>query len=103
MWSCADRPHCVPPTRAMLCAANGSQMGLVARILHVARILQKGRGPVLVIATALASQVLPGCALGPEYRRPPVVTPEVTRGQTGSAEPASLADLPCGEAFRNPS
>jgi multidrug efflux system outer membrane protein len=42
------------------------------------------------------------CALGPRYRRPAVPTPETTRGQPGSADPASLADLPWWAVFRDP-
>ncbi len=42
-----------------------------------------------------------GCALGPNYQRPAVATPESTRGQVGPAEPTSLADLPWWEVFRD--
>src|SRR5262249_43751393 len=44
----------------------------------------------------------PGCALGPNYQRPPVEVPEITRGQTTPADPASLADLPWWEVFQDP-
>jgi multidrug efflux system outer membrane protein len=46
--------------------------------------------------------VLAGCALGPNYRRPPVAPPETTRGQPGPADPASLADLPWWAVFQDP-
>ncbi len=42
------------------------------------------------------------CALGPEYSRPTVATPEVTRGQQGPPDPASLADLPWWTVFKDP-
>jgi multidrug efflux system outer membrane protein len=43
-----------------------------------------------------------GCAVGPNYKRPPIDAPEVTRGQIGPAEAASLADLPWWQAFEDP-
>ena len=50
---------------------------------------------VLVVASGLAA----GCAVGPTYKRPPVTAPELTRGQVGPAEAASLADQPWWEIF----
>ena len=49
---------------------------------------------LLVVASSLA-----GCAVGPTYKRPPVTVPELTRGQVGPAEAASLADQPWWEIF----
>jgi multidrug efflux system outer membrane protein len=40
-----------------------------------------------------------GCALGPNYKRPPVTAPDATRGQVGGPEAASLADQPWWEVF----
>jgi len=45
--------------------------------------------------------VLAGCAIGPDYKRPPVAEPETFRGQA-TAEAASLADAPWWEVFRDP-
>lgn len=39
------------------------------------------------------------CALGPNYKRPPVNAPENFRSAEGPAEPASLADLPWWQIF----
>ena len=52
---------------------------------------------VLALAAALAS----GCAVGPEYRRPPVTTPEQIRGHEGATEAASLADEAWWEIFQD--
>lgn len=54
----------------------------------------------LLVAAVLCS--LAGCALGPNYERPPVAAPESTREQVGPTEAASLADLPWWEVFRDP-
>jgi outer membrane protein, multidrug efflux system len=43
-----------------------------------------------------------GCALGPDYRRPIVDVPEVTRGQTTALEAESIADLGWWEMFGDP-
>jgi multidrug efflux system outer membrane protein len=53
-----------------------------------------------VLAAALAALVT-GCAVGPNFRRPEVATPEVHRGQE-APETASLADLPWWELFQDP-
>jgi multidrug efflux system outer membrane protein len=45
--------------------------------------------------------VLSGCAVGPNYRSPPVNAPAVFRGSTG-AQQASLADLPWWDVFKDP-
>jgi multidrug efflux system outer membrane protein len=53
------------------------------------------------VATALVTVILAGCAVGPNYKRPPIVPPEETRGQIGPAEAASLADLPWWHVFED--
>ncbi len=58
-----------------------------------------GRGIALSI---LAAGCLTGCALGPDYKRPPVSPPETFRFQTTPGETASLADAPWWEAFGDP-
>ncbi len=55
-----------------------------------------GRGIALSI---LVAGCLAGCALGPDYQRPPVNPPEAFRFQTTPGETASLADAPWWEAF----
>jgi multidrug efflux system outer membrane protein len=45
--------------------------------------------------------LLAGCAVGPNYTRPPVTTPEQIRGQTGPSEAASLADEAWWELFHD--
>lgn len=46
--------------------------------------------------------VLAGCAVGPNYQRPPVTAPTEVRGQVGApADAASLADQPWWEVFRD--
>ena len=44
--------------------------------------------------------LLAGCAIGPDYKRPPVAEPRAFRGQP-TAEAASLADLPWWEVFKD--
>jgi outer membrane protein, multidrug efflux system len=55
-----------------------------------------------IVPAALAGVVLGGCAIGPDYKRPPVTPPDVFRGQVSAGETASLADAPWWEAFRDP-
>ena len=50
----------------------------------------------------LVAGCLTGCALGPDYKRPPVTPPETFRFQTTPGETASLADAPWWEAFGDP-
>jgi outer membrane protein, multidrug efflux system len=59
------------------------------------------RRSVMVISSLVAAALLGGCAIGPDYRRPAVVQPATFRGQA-TAEPASLADAPWWEVFRDP-
>ncbi len=51
----------------------------------------------MVVATA----VLAGCAIGPDYKRPPVAEPPTFRGQV-TIEAESLADAPWWDVFRDP-
>jgi len=51
----------------------------------------------MVVATA----VLAGCAIGPDYKRPRVAEPPTFRGQV-TTEAASLADAPWWEIFQDP-
>ncbi len=53
--------------------------------------------PVLALACALVA----GCAVGPNYKRPPVTTPGQIRGHEGPAEAASLADAAWWEIFQD--
>ena len=57
---------------------------------------------VRLLASVLAALMMAGCAVGPNYKRPSVGAPEVTRGQIGPAEAASLADLPWWRVFDDP-
>jgi multidrug efflux system outer membrane protein len=50
---------------------------------------------VALVLTGLTA----GCAMGPNYKRPPVTAPEAARGQVGAPEAASLADQPWWEVF----
>ncbi len=58
------------------------------------------RGLRRLAVAALAALVLSGCAIGPDYRRPPLPTTDSFRSQT-LEESASLADLPWWEVFRD--
>jgi multidrug efflux system outer membrane protein len=52
------------------------------------------------VPAIVAAAFLAGCAIGPNYKRPPVAEPHVFRGQP-AAEAASLADLPWWEVFQD--
>ena len=52
-----------------------------------------------VAKAALLCLLLTGCAVGPNYKRPAITAPEATRGQTGPAEAASLADRAWWDVF----
>jgi multidrug efflux system outer membrane protein len=56
--------------------------------------------PLLPIL-ALAGALLAGCAVGPDYRRPPVTVPAQVRGVQGPAQPASLADQAWWQVFQD--
>ncbi len=55
----------------------------------------------LAVFLLLAGGVLASCAVGPTYRRPAVATPAATRGQSGPAEAASLADQAWWDVFHD--
>ena len=52
------------------------------------------------IAMAAAAVLVSGCAVGPNYKRPPVITPESFRFETVST-PLSLGELPWWEVFQD--
>jgi multidrug efflux system outer membrane protein len=54
-----------------------------------------------VVLALLAGGVVTGCAIGPDYRRPPVTQIQTFRGQP-APDPASLADLPWWDMFEDP-
>lgn len=56
------------------------------------------RAAIGVLAVGLAS----GCALGPNYRRPPVTVPEQFYGQNGAGDAHSLADVPWWQLYQDP-
>jgi multidrug efflux system outer membrane protein len=51
---------------------------------------------------ALTMLTVAGCAVGPNYRRPMMDAPAVTRGQVRPVEAESLADLPWWQIFDDP-
>jgi len=55
---------------------------------------------VLLVGLALFI-FLPGCAVGPTYRRPKVNVPGQYRAAEGAAQQASFADLPWWEVFKD--
>lgn len=62
----------------------------------------RARAPQALVLAVAAALLLPGCALGPDYRRPALVVPDTTRGQTAAPDDASLADLGWWEVFHDP-
>jgi len=53
-------------------------------------------------AALLATFALAGCAVGPNYERPPLASPETFRGESPPPSATSLADLPWWEVFNDP-
>ena len=58
-------------------------------------------GSSRIVAGVVGAALLAGCAIGPDYKRPPVAEPDTFRGQA-AAEAASLADAPWWEVFQDP-
>ena len=60
----------------------------------------------LSISVILASSLIGGCMVGPNYRRPAVQTPtayrDLTEGPQAQAQAASYADLPWWQVFQDP-
>jgi multidrug efflux system outer membrane protein len=54
-----------------------------------------------VLMLALAS-MLAACAMGPDYKRPEVKTPDSFRGQSAQLDEKSLADLAWWDLYRDP-
>jgi len=56
-----------------------------------------------IVAALLGLAFLAGCAVGPNYKQPPVTAPDVYRDVQGPPAPAaSLADQPWWEVFHDP-
>jgi len=58
------------------------------------------RRTIILVAVVAAS--LAGCAVGPNYRRPPVAVPDQYYAERATAEAQSLADLPWWRLFNDP-
>jgi multidrug efflux system outer membrane protein len=56
---------------------------------------------ILILLILAAGALLAGCAVGPDYRRPPVTVPDRMRGETGPAGATSLADQPWWQIFQD--
>ena len=54
-----------------------------------------------ILTIALAS-LLAACAMGPDYKRPEVKTPDTFRGQLAQLDAKSLADLAWWDLYRDP-
>src|SRR5271154_6319840 len=69
-----------------------------------AEIVMKKMAPLLLMSAILASIVMTGCMVGPNYHRPVVQTPGVYRDLSDNpqAQAASFADLPWWQVFRDP-
>ena len=52
-----------------------------------------------LVTGSLALLLVGGCAVGPNYKRPPITAPEQTRGQIGPVEAASIADSAWWDVF----
>jgi len=54
-----------------------------------------------LLVCCLSSLITSCFALGPDYQRPTIVSPETYRSQIGTAEATSFADLPWWQVFRD--
>jgi outer membrane protein, multidrug efflux system len=54
------------------------------------------------IPAVLAAACVAGCAVGPNYKRPPIEVPPAFYGAEPASEARSLADLPWWEVFQDP-
>jgi multidrug efflux system outer membrane protein len=61
-----------------------------------------GRGICAIGCAALLLASLGACAVGPNYKRPPLTVPEQFYPEKAAAEARSLADLPWWDAFQDP-
>src|SRR5277367_829063 len=77
--------------RRCQCSRTGS------RALRVAMLTRRS-----ALAIALSAALLPGCAVGPNYRRPALVVPNQYYVEKATTEAQSLADLPWWEVFDDP-
>ena len=59
------------------------------------------RAPTVAGAAALCAAVIAGCALGPDYHRPPIATPAVYRFEPGAAVD-SVADAGWWRVYQDP-
>ena len=58
--------------------------------------------PARILLLGVAALILlPGCAVGPNYKRPAVPVPADFRSEEGAAQQASIADLPWWEVFKD--
>src|SRR5271157_1083867 len=53
-------------------------------------------------AALIAVLLLSGCAVGPNYERPSLASPDTFRGEAAAPSASSLADLPWWEVFNDP-
>jgi len=56
----------------------------------------------VVLSAVVVGLFFTGCAVGPDYSRPPVSIPDNYRGLQGTATPESLADVAWWEVFKDP-
>lgn len=62
-------------------------------VIRTLRRLLLASAPVMLIGA---------CTMGPNYKQPPVQTPQTFRDQIGPADAASIADLPWWSVFNDP-
>ncbi len=55
-----------------------------------------------IVLGLVTAGLVTGCALGPDYKRPPVTPPDAFRSQATPGQTASLADAPWWEVFGDP-
>lgn len=79
------------------------RLGPITALLRALDPARARRRPLLSLVPALVSLlvVLSSCAVGPNYRQPPVNAPAVFRGPSGPSQQASLADLPWWDIFKD--
>jgi len=59
------------------------------------------KSPLAILLPAMLVALATACAVGPNYKRPALNVPEKTRGESGPAQAASLADQPWWQLFND--
>jgi multidrug efflux system outer membrane protein len=90
------------PNSASRCSSGARRFIAASALVRKRNGGRSGHISLAIILIFLPLLVLlPSCAVGPNYKRPPVNVPASFRGAEGQAQQASIADLPWWEVFKD--